>query len=72
VENYRDPREIEVARQHDPLLLLRRYLEDHHLLSAGHLRDLNERVDRELDQAFVSAEQTAVPDPATALQQVLS
>jgi 2-oxoisovalerate dehydrogenase E1 component alpha subunit len=65
-ENYREKAEIEAARQRDPLILFRRYLEDHGLLNAGLLRHLRERVDRTVDEAVTAAEQSPEPDPATA------
>jgi 2-oxoisovalerate dehydrogenase E1 component alpha subunit len=71
-ENYRDRVEIEAARQRDPLILFRRYLEHHGLLSAGHLRDLREQVDRTIDEAVAAAEQSPEPDPATASDRLFS
>jgi 2-oxoisovalerate dehydrogenase E1 component alpha subunit len=71
-ETYRDPAEIEAARQRDPLLLYRRYLEQHGLLTAGHLRDLNEQVERTIDEAYTAAERAPLPEPATALEHLVA
>jgi hypothetical protein len=38
------------------LILLRRYLQEHGLLSDGHLRDLEEGVQRTIHDAVASAE----------------
>ena len=65
-ENYRSKEEIEAARRRDPLILLRRYLESHRLLSAGHYRELQEKVERIVDEAVASAERSPAPDPETA------
>jgi 2-oxoisovalerate dehydrogenase E1 component subunit alpha len=63
-ENYREPAEITAARQRDPLLLMRRYLEEQRLLDDGQQRELQERVEQTIDQAYTSAE--TAPPPAAA------
>jgi 2-oxoisovalerate dehydrogenase E1 component alpha subunit len=60
-ESYRSRKEIEAARQRDPLILLRYYLQKQGLLSDGHLRDLEELVQRTVHDAYTSAEQATVP-----------
>jgi TPP-dependent pyruvate/acetoin dehydrogenase alpha subunit len=71
-ENYREPAEIVAARQRDPLVLLRRYLEEQRLLDDGHQRELQEQVERTIDQAFASAEAAAPPDPADACRHLFA
>ena len=65
-ENYRSKEEIDAARQRDPMILFRRYLEETGVLSEGHLRHIREAVDRVVDEAVSSAEQAPAPDPTTA------
>jgi 2-oxoisovalerate dehydrogenase E1 component alpha subunit len=71
-ENYRDPAEIEAARQRDPLILFRRYLEEHGLLSEGDLREIREQVEEAVDEAVAFAERSPVPEPGTALDHLFS
>ena len=69
-ENYREPAEIEAARQRDPIVLYRRELEAAGLLGNGHLRELREQVERIVDQAVAAAEASPAPDPSTACDHV--
>ena len=70
-ENHRAQEEIEAARQRDPLMLFRRYLEDHGLLSEGHLRELREQVERTVDEAVAFAERSPAPEAGTALRDLM-
>jgi len=71
-ERYRPREEIEAARQRDPLLTFRAYLESVGLLTEERYQALMARIRREIDDATDAAEAEPLPDPATALRHLFA
>ncbi len=71
-ERYRPKEEIEAARQRDPLLTFRAYLESVGLLNEERYQALAARIRREIDEATDAAEAEPLPDPATAGQHLFA
>jgi 2-oxoisovalerate dehydrogenase E1 component alpha subunit len=69
-KRYRSPTEVEEARRVEPLIRIRRYLEEQGLLDEGEEAAIQESVAREIDEALAYADAAALPDPATATRHV--
>jgi 2-oxoisovalerate dehydrogenase E1 component alpha subunit len=67
---YRPESERAEARSHDPIEVFRRYLTHHHLLDDAAESTLRERLQREITEAFETAEAAAEPEPETAFDHV--
>ena len=64
-ELYRTAEELEEARHRDPLVRFKNYLQQHAILSAEELLQIEEENRRALDEAAEQAESAPEPDPAT-------
>ncbi len=61
---YRNPEELELHRQHDPLIRFKRYLLDEKLATAADLAELETKAATEVEEAQRFAEESPYPDPA--------
>lgn len=71
-ERYRSREELEQVRKRDPLVTFRAYLERVGLLTESKLKDISDRLRREIDAATDAADEAPLPDPATAARFVFS
>ena len=65
-ERYRSREELEQVRKRDPLLTFRAYLERVGLLNESTLKDIAERIRRDIDTATDEADRAPLPQPDTA------
>ncbi len=65
-ERYRSKDEIEADRRRDPLLTLRAYLESVGLINESTLKEITDRVKREIDDATDLADRSPLPEPDSA------
>ncbi|MBO8170386.1 MAG: thiamine pyrophosphate-dependent dehydrogenase E1 component subunit alpha [Bacillaceae bacterium] len=68
--SYRAREEVEEARKNDPILRFRHYLMDTGLLTDEKDEDLQNRIQKEVDEATDYAENAPFPEPETALRYV--
>ncbi len=71
-ERYRSKEELEQVRRRDPLLSFRVYLERVGLLGEARLKEMTDRIRREIDQATDEADRAPLPDPDTAARYVFA
>jgi len=69
-ERYRSKEELEQVRRRDPLVMFRTYLERVGLLTEARLKEITERVRREIDQATDEADRAPLPEPDSAARHV--
>jgi len=68
---YRTQEEVEQWASKDPVVAFAKQLKELDVLDDKSEKELNERVNREVDEATDTAEQAPKPDPASALRHVL-
>ncbi len=71
-ERYRPREEIEADRRRDPLPTFRAYLESVGLLTAQWLKEIHDRITREIDDATDYADRAPLPEPGSAARYVFS
>jgi TPP-dependent pyruvate/acetoin dehydrogenase alpha subunit len=64
---YRPKEDIEKAKHNDPMPRYRSFLADHGILEAAELRDIEERVEAEIEAAIKFADESPFPAPEEAL-----
>jgi 2-oxoisovalerate dehydrogenase E1 component alpha subunit len=65
-ERYRSKEELEQVRRRDPLQTFRAYLESVGVLGEAKLKEIADRIRREIDQATDDADRAPLPDAASA------
>jgi 2-oxoisovalerate dehydrogenase E1 component alpha subunit len=71
-ERYRSKEELEQVRRRDPLQTFRAYLESVGLLGEAKLKEITDRIRREIDHATDEADRAPLPDPATAARHLFA
>lgn len=69
-ERYRSKEEIESDRRRDPLVTFRAYLESVGLLHEAKLKEIVDRIKREIDEATDFAERSPLPQPESGVRYV--
>lgn len=69
-ERYRSKEELEQVRRRDPLATFRAYLERVGLLTEARLKEITDRIRREIDQATDEADRAPLPEPESAARYV--
>lgn len=65
---YRPKKDVEKARQSDPLPRYRSFLEDNEVLERAELKEIGERVEAEVEAALKFADESPYPAPEEALE----
>jgi 2-oxoisovalerate dehydrogenase E1 component alpha subunit len=71
-ERYRSKEELEQVRRRDPLQTFRAYLESVGVLGEAKVKEITDRVRREIDQATDEADRAPLPEAASAARHVFA
>ncbi len=69
-QKYRSPKEIEEARQFDPILKFQKFLFDSKYLNPRGVKEIEERIKSEIDEAVAFAENSPIPGSEILLEDV--
>jgi TPP-dependent pyruvate/acetoin dehydrogenase alpha subunit len=72
IPRYRSPEEVEPWKKKDPIALFRSWLIEHGQFMASDLDAIDERIQREIEEAVAFADASPLPEPQAALEDVFS